>query len=346
MRKVLFLGIAVATILAGCNKDETVDMPQGKAIGFSNTFVDNATRSVVDPSYTNSKLFDKFSVYGYSNNTQIFGGDEVSKNSGTWTYAEPRYWMNDKTYMFAAVAPKDNDNITVSDVTKGNSNVTMTIAFASNGTNDLLYAKSNAISVSESSPAPESVQLTFEHMLSKIKFSFENAMSGAYDIKVTNVKFNAKNKGTLTIADNDVKTWTNDGTIINLDFGYVVGANATAETTAAEVIEHNEQGETYKEMLIIPTTDALYTITFDVELFIDGAAVDKYNRNAQLEKFEFKAGYCYDFLAKLDYHNIAGEDELKPIEFTVKEISSWVDDNKDQTVPGLEESSDEEESGN
>ena len=51
MKKVFFLGIAAATMLASCSKNETVDVPQGKAIGFSNTFVDNATRSVVDPSF-------------------------------------------------------------------------------------------------------------------------------------------------------------------------------------------------------------------------------------------------------------------------------------------------------
>lgn len=74
MKKVFFLGIAAATMLASCSKDETVDVPQGKAIGFSNTFVDNATRSVVDPSFTVGTL-GNFAVYGFTQNGQIFDGE-------------------------------------------------------------------------------------------------------------------------------------------------------------------------------------------------------------------------------------------------------------------------------
>lgn len=336
MKKVFLLGIAAATMLASCSKDETVDVPQGKAIGFSNTFVDNATRSVNDPSYSNTNLFNNFSVYGYSNDAQIFAGDVVSNNSGSWTYQNLRYWMNDKTYLFAAVAPVDNNNIDVSNVTKGSSNVAMAITFTSNGKNDLLYAAPSAITVSETSPAPASVGLTFEHMLSKIKFSFENAVSGAYDIKVTNVTFDAKQKGTLTIADGGTKTWATDGSVTPLNFGYVVGENATTETSAAETIGYNKQGETYNEMLIIPTgTGALYKIGFTVEILSNGTTVDTYTRSALLQDFEFKPGYCYDFLAKLNYQNITGGDELKPIVFTVSTITPWTEDDAAQTVPGF-----------
>lgn len=79
MKKVFFLGIAAATMLASCSKNETVDVPQGKAIGFSNTFVDNATRSVVDPSFTTTSL-GNFAVYGFTQNGQIFDGWKSQSN--------------------------------------------------------------------------------------------------------------------------------------------------------------------------------------------------------------------------------------------------------------------------
>ena len=89
-------------------------------------------------------------------------------------------------------------------------------------------------------------------------------------------------------------------------------------------------------MLIIPTgTDALYNIGFTVEILSNGTTVDTYTRSAQLQDFEFKPGYCYDFLAKLNYQNITGGDELKPIVFTVSTITPWTEDDAAQTVPGF-----------
>ena len=65
MKKVFFLGIAAAAMLASCSNDETVEMVQNtRAISFNNAFIDNATRSVVDPSFTTSNL-QSFAVYGF-----------------------------------------------------------------------------------------------------------------------------------------------------------------------------------------------------------------------------------------------------------------------------------------
>lgn len=147
MKKVFFLGIAAATMLASCSKDETVDVPQGKAIGFSNTFVDNATRSV-DPSFTVATL-PNFAVYGYTQNGQIFDGETVSSvNGGTsWTYSPTQYWVEGNQYAFAAIAPA---SVSVSDAKRTGTSVDdykvgMTVSFTNDGKTDLLYAAADNV---------------------------------------------------------------------------------------------------------------------------------------------------------------------------------------------------------
>ena len=58
MKKLFMIGLAATAMLASCSNDETMEMAQQKAIGFSNAFVNNGTRSIVDPSFTKETLED------------------------------------------------------------------------------------------------------------------------------------------------------------------------------------------------------------------------------------------------------------------------------------------------
>lgn len=340
MKKVFFLGIAAATMLASCSKDETVDVPQGKAIGFSNTFVDNATRSVVDPSFTVGTL-GNFAVYGFTQNGQIFDGETVSSadNGSTWTYDPIQYWVEGNQYTFAAIAPA---SVSVSDVTRTGTSVAdykvgMTVSFTNDGKTDLLYANGGAFNADGTFMAsPDPVSLTFKHQLSKVKFSFENNVSGAYKIKVTDVKItNAKETGTLTVdiaADN---VWSNvGGNPLELEFG----AAGTTNASTADAIAFGSEVETYNEQLMIPTASTVsYNVTFTVELLNGTVPMGTYNHTATIKGVELKLGYCYDFAAELNAENIVVDPDdpdaqLKPITFTVNEISGWIDTNKDQTI--------------
>lgn len=340
MKKVFFLGIAAATMLASCSKDETVDVPQGKAIGFSNTFVDNATRSVVDPSFKKETL-PNFAVYGFTQNGQIFNGVPVSSadNGSTWTYNPIQYWVKGNQYAFAAIAPA---SVSVSDAELTGTSVDdykvgMTVSFTNDGKTDLLYANGGAFNADETFMAsPKTVGLTFKHQLSKVKFSFENNVSGAYTIKVTDVKItNAKETGTLTVdiaADN---VWSNvGGNPLELEFG----AAGTTNASTADAIAFGTEIETYNEQLMIPTASTeSYNVTFTVELLNGTVSMGKYNHTATIEGVELELGYCYDFAAELNAENIVVDPDdpdaqLEPITFTVNEISKWIDTNKDQTI--------------
>ena len=339
MKKIFLMGLATAAMLASCSQDETVEMAQNtRAISFSNAFVDNATRSVVDPSFKKETL-GNFAVYGFTQNGQIFDGITVSSadNGSTWTYNPIQYWVKGNQYAFAAIAPA---SVSVSGETLTGSSVAdykvgMTVSFTNDGKTDLLYANGGAFNADETFMAsPQTVGLTFKHQLSKVKFSFENNVSGAYNIKVTDVKItDAKSTGTLTVSAAD-NAWSNADGTLELSFG----AAGTTDASTADAIAFGTEVETYNEQLMIPTVSTeSYNVTFTVELLNGTVSMGKYNHTATISGVDLKLGYCYDFAAELNADNIVVDPddpdaELKPIEFTVNEISDWIDTDEDQTI--------------
>lgn len=339
MKKIFLIGLTAAAMLASCSNDETVEMAQQKAIGFSNAFVNNGTRSVVDPSFTTESLSD-FAVYGFTQKGQIFNGEKVSKGgtaSTGWSYANLQYWVPGNTYTFAAIAPH-RVAAHVSNVTlpTGAAKVEMKVAFTNTDADqvDLLHAEPAQITdVTATYTTP--VSMTFNHQLSKVKFSFQNSVGAGYNVKVSNVKItDAYEKGTLTVGATE-NTWSNqtDKALV-LNFGNVVADGATADEAA--VIANAATLESYNEKLMIPmVSSATYTVTFTVELFKDKVPLGTYNHTVQIKNVEFKLGYCYDFKASLTHENITGEGELKPIEFKLAGINDWndVDNNQGFDVP-------------
>lgn len=338
MKKIFLIGLTAAAMMASCSNDETVEMAQQKAISFSNAFVNNGTRSVMDPSFTTDKLTD-FAVYGFTQNGQIFNGDMVSKGgtaSTGWSYANLQYWVPGNTYTFAAIAPH-RVAAHVSNVTlpTGAAKVEMKVAFTNTDADqvDLLHAEPAQITgVTASYTAP--VSMTFNHQLSKVKFSFQNSVGEGYNVKVSNVKItDAFKEGTLTVAATG-NTWggQTDKTL-ELNFGNVV---ANASSTEASAIANAATLESYNEKLMIPMgSSAIYTVTFTAELYKGDVLLGTYNHRVEIKNVEFKLGYCYDFKASLTHKNITAEDELNPIEFKVTKVEDWnkADVDKDLNVP-------------
>ena len=332
MKKIFLIGLAATAMLASCSNDETVEMAQSKAIGFSNAFVNNGTRSVVDPSFTTTSLKD-FAVYGFTQNGQIFNGTKVSLKDQDWTYTPLQYWVAGNTYTFGAIAPAAQ-SAKVSKVALADGKVGMEVAFTNDGATDLLHAAPTAIICDDAyAKNPNKVKMTFSHQLSKVKFSFENAVGAGYNVKVSDVKItDAYTTGTLTVAAPG-NTWSNQaGNTLELDFGDVTADDATADEAA--FIANAETLESYNEKLMIPMgATATYTVTFTAELYQGNVLLGTYPHEVKIENVEFKLGYCYDFKASLTHENIVDpETPLKPIEFTVDGITDWNKDNLDQTL--------------
>lgn len=335
MKKIFLIGLTAAAMMASCSNDETVEMAQQKAISFSNAFVNNGTRSIVDPSFTTENLTD-FAVYGFTQNGQIFNGVKVSKGGAAWSYDNVQYWVPGNTYTFGAIAPHSAANVSDVKLPEGATKVEMKVAFTNTDANqvDLLHAEPAQITGVTASYT-EPVSMTFNHQLSKVKFSFQNSVGAGYNVKVSNVKItDAYEKGTLTVAATG-NTWggqTNKN--LELNFGNVV---ADASSTEASVIANAATLESYNEKLMIPmVSSATYTVTFTVELFKDKVPLGTYNHTVQIKNVEFKLGYCYDFKATLTHENIVDpENPLKPIEFKVDGIKDWnqTDVNQKLNVP-------------
>lgn len=334
MKKLFLIGLAATAMLTSCSNDETVDMVQSKAIGFSNAFVDNGTRSIIDPSLTKDKLED-FAVYGFTQNGKIFDGVKVYKGGTAsigWSYDPVQYWVPGNTYTFGAIAPFSvAANVSGVALSADASKVGMSVAFTNTDATqiDLLHAAPTQITgatVTESYQTP--VSITFKHQLAKVKFSFLNSVGEAYTVKVTNIKINdAKETGTLTIAANTDNVWSAQDGSLSLNFG------DAATTDEAASIAYSTEVESYNEKLMIPTgVDATYNVTFDVALYKDNVLMGTSSKEVTISSVELKLGYCYDFKAELTFENVL-DDKLHPIEFTVTDFINWIpEQEKDLTV--------------
>lgn len=342
-KSLLFCGVA-ALAFASCTQNEVLDVNENRAIGFDNAFINNGTRSIKDPSYTNATLPD-FTVYGYvyktgasGTNQKIFEGVKVTNSTGNWQYDAQytQYWVNGNTYVFGGIAPHEAG--TVSNVTLSNDKVGMVVAFTNVDTpqKDLLHAAPTKVEVgSDSYNTP--VTMTFSHQLSKAKFSFLNSVGTGYTVKVTDVKItNAKRTGNLTISGGSTtpNAWSDQGgTDLTLNFGNAVNNDATAETAVA--IPNASEYETYHEKLLIPTAGSVsYNVSFTTELLQGSVSLGKYTHTVTIRGVELKPGYCYDFKAVLTKDNVLDPDKpLNPITFTVDTFNGWDNSDENQTVP-------------
>lgn len=339
MKKIFLIGLTAAAMLASCSNDETVEMAQQKAIGFSNAFVNNGTRSVHDPSFTTLTLKD-FAVYGFTQSGQIFNGEKVSKGgtaSTGWSYDNVQYWVPGNTYTFGAIAPYSvAGNVSNVTLPTGATKVGMEVAFTNTDADqvDLLHAEPTQIAGTDVTPTYTTpVSMTFNHQLSKVKFSFVNAVGEGYTVKVKDVKIkDAYKDGTLTVAATE-NTWGGQTSKnLELNFGNVVD---NASGTNAAFIANTKTLESYNEKLMIPMGTDTYTVSFTAEMYKGTVLLGIYPHTVQIKNVEFKLGYCYNFKASLTHENITGEGELKPIEFKLAGINDWndVDNNQGFDVP-------------
>ena len=324
MKKIIYAVLALAAV-ASCNKTEVVGVTESNAITFDNAFVDNATKSVNDPSFTNSNLFNDFAVYGFVEGAVLFDGTQVSKSitntelQSDWKYAGTQYWIAGAQYKFNAVAPMTNGGWTKTAADEAST----TLSFTNNGTTDLLYA-----TVAQEGKASGNAQVafTFRHVLSKVKFSFENAYNATNaTIKVKNIKITNPHK-TAGVVLTAATAW--DGHASAADFELSFGMATDDEATTGE--KENAEvayafGKTYEsqnELFLIPSDTYPYNVTFDVDLLVSGQLIDTYTHTVTAN-FAPVAGNSYDIKAVINATNIDPEQAQEPIEFTVNPLPDW-----------------------
>ena len=328
MKKIFIAALAIAA-LAACNKTEVVGVTESNAIAFDNAFVDNATKSVNDPSLTSSSLTD-FAVYGFVEGAVLFNGTQVSKSidnddlESAWKYEGTQYWIAGAQYNFNAVAPMTNGGWNKEDANK----TSTTLSFTNNGTTDLLYATAAQKGQAENNPQ---VAFTFRHVLSKVKFSFENAYNATNaTIKVKDITITNPHK-TADVVLTAATAWSNHATAADfkLAFGMATDDEATDAKENVEVAyAFNKTYESQNELFLIPSDTYKYNVTFNVDLIVSGNLIKTYAHSVTAE-FAPAAGYSYDIKAVINATNVDPNNAQEPIEFTVTTISDWDTTNSD-----------------
>lgn len=306
--------MAVAA-LAACSKSEVLETPKGAAIAFDNVYVENATKAAD----LNKDNIQNFGVFGYveANQTggKIFNNQLVQKNGSAFTYSPVQYWVGGAQYYFTALVPYTGAAWTY---TTSNAQ-TGTIAFdnaRAAANQDLLFAYVKpAVTPSQITSAPNAVAFNFNHMLSRVKFTFINNFAEGSNIEllVTNVHVtDAYKTGTIDVIDGEAAdVWTPADKTYDIAFGNVGTANLTENGGKAST-EH---------FYLIPA-DATYEVTFDIALYQAGVLVDTYARSASVS-VNMLRGNSYELKASLTAQNTSDDGELYPIEFTINSVEDW-----------------------
>ena len=318
MKKTLVAILSLAAFVA-CSQDTVVKTTDSAVIGFEN-FVEIKTRVAEDPSTTTGSI-QEFSVWGFKDDPQalIFKEERVYRNGDNWKYNNLQYWQKG-AYFFGAISPVADPNVTV-DITNLSDKGLGTLSFTNvNGGTDVLYAEMPVVATESFVDDPSKVNLTFAHLLSKIKFSFAHNIPNdlttivVKDVKITNSPAN----GTFDLtADRKDWAWTlsQNGAVQEINFGAV--------ENGAKFAEKNVYYEADLERLVIPTdATRVHNITFVIEVYNNGVLGGTYNHTVELKDKAFLPGKKYNLTATIDLEETL---KLKPIEFTVVEVLDWED---------------------
>ena len=337
MKKIFFAVLALAGLVA-CSTEDVVSRPEGAVIGFD-TFVNNSTRA----NDINANNLTNFGVYGSVVNRSnqqgmIFTNQEVtgSKDNG-YSYSPEQYWIAGATYNFVAFAPFTGAQwaygTTVETAAENG-----VLTFDNTGANqDLLFATATKTTDTTLTASPGAVEFTFNHVLSRVRFTFTNGFDSNGNIKllVTDVHItDAYKEGKMAVP---AKTWTveagdnNVNKKLNIDFDDVLKAEGSAEADARLAEGMTSSTEHF---YLIPA-NASYNVTFTVALYQAGVLVDTYKRTATLS-YDMQPGFSYDIKATLNPSNTSDEGEIFPIEFQVNGVNGWANNgewtNVDATV--------------
>lgn len=313
--KKLFISMLAVAALASCSQEDVIVADKGDLIGF-NSFVENSTRATAatDPSYSAATL-PYFDVYGAVGGVNIYDGDRVTRGTAAlgaaWSLASDapnQYWIAGAQYKFAAVV--DATSVT----TDTNTGLPTVLSYTTSQQKDMLYDYVEKVGQATNNGL---VGFSFNHLLSKVKFSVENTSDAAatnYRIVVTDAKLtNVYPSGTYAV-NGDTGTWT----------------PATASDYVLEDLTVNSAATQFnsKEVLLIPGSAVGVYVKAEIQATANNgttwtpvAVVEKNFANALGKTGEtpnvLVANNAYHFAVKL---GIGTE-----IQFTATTMSGWTE---------------------
>ena len=322
MKKLLFVALAAVGMTACVQNEELAVAEPNAKIEFANAYVSNTSRTA-NPVITTANL-DGFKVWSFMDQVggTVLEDESVTKVNGVWGYTNIQYWFPDHTYYFAALAPIGGNWSVVPTTDVDASKLGLGVVSFTNaeGTEDLLYAKEIATTpdiATLTNNGMDPVKMQFQHLLSKVRFSFQNGFpAGDITVKVTDVKMTAPKTGTIDLAQTTYNDqWVLGSEALTLEFGDVADLAIT------------EVGRAANERFSIPATDAYeYNVTFHVVVEQGNVKAYELDKVAVIKGHALEMGKAYNFTAVIDNTSL----NLHKIEFTA-EVDEWVDANNPET---------------
>lgn len=345
MRKSIFWLAATVVAFASCTQSEVLEVAENRTISF-NLFVGKATRAVIEIISPNAPAtsgqtalttFYVFGQYGESSGSTyenvVYTNEVVTVSSSSYTNVGPtntQYWVPNKKYMFAAYSDGSGQiqttgsNATVSFGSDGH----ITISNYQAGTNDLILAIADKTTGNSIQSDPGAVSLTFNHLLSQVKFKFDcAAFPTGYKLAISDLEIaNVPNKATYSHAINDYR-WTgiatSDGNVGTLNFSDIAEFDkANAQVSDANFVIPQSYTASINDNLtatfkVTVKDNHESVIVSEKELTTTALLVSSGNVT------QWQAGYRYQYNIELTPTNVGG---MYPIKFTVEKVEGWKDD--------------------
>ena len=325
MKRSLLILVAAAAAWTGCSKTETIDQPQGMAIGFTNAYIGNPVESKVVGIIDQNNI-NEFLVYGgYNDMTHVFDGVSVTGSAtDEWSYTTTRYWVAGKTYKFAAYAPSGISGAVEPDFATGTLDFTNYVSDPSNQ-HDLIYDAADSITTPDPLENPlGKVQFEFSHLLSMIKFTFNSGF--ANDITVTVDSLNVSGMvsqgnyiGSTGTWDPGSETVSTEAAFTEMDDNEAIN-KTTGNTSASSV-----------DFAVIPQEigdGTTVTVSFNVRVqdnlqnYIIGNEGAGVNVSATLPAYTWEKGNRYNYTVTIKGENV----DLYPIEFGIPNVTEIIND--------------------
>ncbi len=360
MKRHFLFTLAALALLTGCNADKLIDEAPRAAIGFKAPFLENVTRSIVDPSLTSGQFGFTVWAYNITNGAKIMDGVDVDKSGN---YSPTQYWVAEQDYVFGAVAPEDKGWASKEELDSKDCGWYLlpeslningfdhaTWYFINNGEIDFAAGETEAST--KNNTYPEKITLNFSHLLSKVKFNFTNNCANDYSLKVTDIQMSGLLKKAKLVyhhskttddSGNEIDQYANDfvwdhkdntGATygLTLNFGNAVKTVAEGETQTADasVIAKKESVDSYHVKFLVPEQKE-YNVSFKVtvlskdgtELLTDVLVNGKVN-------LDMAEGYAYVINASLSETQLF--DTTHHIVFDTAIMGGWDDSQSSNNV--------------
>ncbi len=289
--------LVIAGLWTGCSNDEAIEAPDGKqAISF------RTQGGMPTPKTTGTIVehVDAFVVYGTDDKaaSNIFNGVTVARQAGSdnFDYNPKRYYSEGAaTANFVAYSPvskKISNAVVTALATTASFDYEVVAPDAINGNTsqeDLLIVGTNVVGVTE--PAATTVNLTFQHALSRIFVQATNEMVEPVIIKGLTLK-NLFSKGTITGTSAATWTWA-WGTLTDLtDYPYVLAPSGVAVepgVTTPTLVTSMEQGMMIVPQPIVNTAEDYTADDFALEVTYDVANLKDQKKYIYIDTTELPA---------------------------------------------------------